>query len=181
VLNLLLIVVTFGFAAPIVWLVYGLMGNEIHRNALYKKGYLTRAQWDERNPSRRIADAAAKTLEREAAAAAATKAAQAALTSRPQVSVADEIRKLADLRLGGFLTDDEFAQQKAALLGGRAVSSTPEFRASVNGGGNGQSSPDLLAKYGISFDGNKYRYTTCRFDSPAEALAYAQMVEPKQA
>jgi len=37
-------------------------------------------------------------------------------TSSPLL-VADEIKKLADLRTAGILTDEEFAQQKARLLG----------------------------------------------------------------
>jgi hypothetical protein len=36
--------------------------------------------------------------------------------SSAHVGVADEIRKLADLRDDGLLTDDEFAQQKRRLL-----------------------------------------------------------------
>ena len=36
----------------------------------------------------------------------------------PQVSVADELTKLIDLREKGFLTDDEYSAQKARLLGG---------------------------------------------------------------
>lgn len=37
--------------------------------------------------------------------------------AQPQVSVADELSKLAQLRDQGILTDDEFAAQKAKLLG----------------------------------------------------------------
>jgi Short C-terminal domain len=36
----------------------------------------------------------------------------------PPVSVADEIKKLGELRSQGLLTDEEFAAQKARLLGG---------------------------------------------------------------
>ena len=36
----------------------------------------------------------------------------------PPASVADEIKKLGELRLQGLLTDEEFAAQKARLLGG---------------------------------------------------------------
>ncbi len=35
---------------------------------------------------------------------------------------------------------------------------------------------ELMAKYGIAYDGRRYRYTTCRFDSPGEAIRYAQSV-----
>lgn len=34
----------------------------------------------------------------------------------PTISVADELKKLAELRDAGILTDDEFAVQKAAIL-----------------------------------------------------------------
>ncbi len=36
----------------------------------------------------------------------------------PTTSIADEIKKLGALRSQGLLTDDEFAAQKAKLLGG---------------------------------------------------------------
>lgn len=35
----------------------------------------------------------------------------------PQIDVADQLRKLADLREQGTLSDEEFAAQKAKLLG----------------------------------------------------------------
>jgi hypothetical protein len=43
----------------------------------------------------------------------------------PQPSVGDEIGKLAALRDTGALTDAEFAQQKARLLGGAATAPAP--------------------------------------------------------
>jgi hypothetical protein len=39
-----------------------------------------------------------------------------AQTVTPQVSVADELAKLAQLKEAGVLTDEEFAAQKARLL-----------------------------------------------------------------
>lgn len=39
-----------------------------------------------------------------------------AVAQLSRASVADEIKKLAELRVGGVLTDEEFAQQKARLL-----------------------------------------------------------------
>jgi Short C-terminal domain len=39
------------------------------------------------------------------------------ITAAPALDVADQIRKLAQLRDRGILTDDEFAAQKAKLLG----------------------------------------------------------------
>jgi hypothetical protein len=41
----------------------------------------------------------------------------ASSASHPQLSLADELAKLAQLRDQGVLTDDEFATQKARLLG----------------------------------------------------------------
>jgi Short C-terminal domain/Phospholipase_D-nuclease N-terminal len=43
----------------------------------------------------------------------------------PQPSVGDELGKLAALRDSGVLTDAEFAQQKARLLGGGGSAPTP--------------------------------------------------------
>jgi hypothetical protein len=38
-------------------------------------------------------------------------------SAEPQPDLADQLRKLADLRDAGILTDEEFAAQKAKLLG----------------------------------------------------------------
>ena len=119
VINLLAIVITFGFAAPIVWIAYGIMGNEIHKKSLLKKGYLTDAQWNARNPEQ-MDGLAPRILVRETNEMAAL---QASLAPKPPASVADELRKLADLRKDGVLTEEEFAQQKGALLG-QAMSSS---------------------------------------------------------
>jgi DNA-directed RNA polymerase subunit RPC12/RpoP len=54
-----------------------------------------------------------KLYEREQAELAASVAAAAS----PPTSVADELKKLIDLRDTGTLTEDEFAHQKALLLG----------------------------------------------------------------
>jgi hypothetical protein len=43
-------------------------------------------------------------------------AAPAPAGAAPAVDVADQLRKLAELRDQGVLTDDEFAAQKAKLL-----------------------------------------------------------------
>jgi hypothetical protein len=42
---------------------------------------------------------------------------QAAPVSTPNALIADELRKLADLRAEGVLTEEEFAAQKTRLLG----------------------------------------------------------------
>jgi Short C-terminal domain len=49
--------------------------------------------------------------------AAPVPAGPAAPAAPPPASVADEIRKLAELRDAGVLTDAEFAAQKSRLLG----------------------------------------------------------------
>ena len=40
----------------------------------------------------------------------------------------------------------------------------------------GRSNAELMAKYGITYDGKHYRYSTMRFGSPLEAIQYAQSV-----
>jgi hypothetical protein len=51
-----------------------------------------------------------------AGAAFGAPAPAAAPPAAPQPDLADQLRKLADLRDAGVLTDDEFAAQKAKLL-----------------------------------------------------------------
>lgn len=53
------------------------------------------------------------------------KAAAPASTLAPGTSLADEIRKLAQLRDEGLLTVDEFNEQKARLLGAKAAPTEP--------------------------------------------------------
>jgi hypothetical protein len=53
----------------------------------------------------------------EADRAAHAQAARPAALTAPTVSVAEELTKLAGLRDAGVLTEDEFATQKARLLG----------------------------------------------------------------
>jgi hypothetical protein len=56
-------------------------------------------------------------LLRAAAAGAAPPAAPAAPAAPPQSDVIGQLQQLAQLRDQGVLTDDEFAAQKARLLG----------------------------------------------------------------
>ncbi len=94
VVNLLVLIVTAGFAAPVVWIVYGFIGNGAHKNSLLKKGYLSEAQRDNKTeapPARSVSLSPAK-------------------------SKIDQLQDLASLREKGHLTDDEFASQKAKLL-----------------------------------------------------------------
>lgn len=96
VINLIIVLATAGFAAPIVWIVYGFIGNGAHKKSLLKKGYLTSSQWE----SQRVrTDGAAP---------------------QPKTSHNDHIaqlRELAELREKGFLTEAEFSAQKAKVLG----------------------------------------------------------------
>ena len=92
-ISLFALIITAGFAAPIVWIVYGFIGNDVYKNALLKKGYLTTEQWENQrtptpvpsNPSRKDHLA--------------------------------QLRELAELRDKGILTEDEFNKQKEKLLG----------------------------------------------------------------
>lgn len=54
--------------------------------------------------------------EKQVAALQAIAGNPAAPVTSPAVSVADEIAKLGDLKERGLLTDEEFVQQKAAIL-----------------------------------------------------------------
>jgi hypothetical protein len=94
-INVVLLVVTAGFAAPIIWIVYGAIGNGAHKNALLKKGYLTSEQWSERSGQGKSVPAGVGVAPKDAAT---------------------QLREFADLRDRGVLTDEEFAQQKAKLL-----------------------------------------------------------------
>ena len=49
-INLVVLVLSAGFAAPIVWIIYGFIGNGAHKSSLLKKGYFTNNQWDARCP-----------------------------------------------------------------------------------------------------------------------------------
>lgn len=96
-ITLLVIIVTAGFAGPIIWIVYAIKGNELHKSSLLKKGYLTEDQWRQKEQR------------------ATPTAPRAAM--QPQRDHAAQLRDLADLRDKGVLTEAEFAAQKAKLLG----------------------------------------------------------------
>jgi hypothetical protein len=92
IIYILAALVTVGWGAPLLWFVYGFMGNGLHRSDLLKKGYLTSAQ------------------------AAVPKE---ATTAAPSMSPGDPIQRLkdlADLRDRGALTDAEFQTQKAKIV-----------------------------------------------------------------
>ncbi len=94
-INLVILIVTGGFAAPIVWIAYGFIGNDAHKKHLLEKGYLTSEQWENRS----------------AASAPTSPASSDGL--RDHVA---QLRELAELRDKGVLTEEEFSKQKAKLL-----------------------------------------------------------------
>lgn len=97
----LVCIFTAGWAAPIIWIVYGANGNRWHRERLLSMGYLTQAQFEQKQ-------ADAKQLR-------ATTAPPA--SPAPQVDVVERLSGLARLKEQGHLTEDEFAAQKRLLLG----------------------------------------------------------------
>ncbi len=105
-ITLLLIVLSGGFAAPIIWIVYGFIGNGLHKSSLLKKGYLTGEQW------RRRDQASAPT-----AAPAAIPAPQPVPQPAAPRDHVTQLKELAELRDRGMLTEEEFAAHKAKLLG----------------------------------------------------------------
>jgi hypothetical protein len=48
-INLILLIISAGFLAPIIWIAYGFIGNGSHKSALLRKGYLSAAQWQSRS------------------------------------------------------------------------------------------------------------------------------------
>lgn len=101
IVCLVLLFVTAGFAAIPIWIFYGGMGNSFHKKALFSKGYLTRAQYDQRQGNS-TSSSAAGTESRNTAAS--------------HLSVADELAKLVQLRDSGALSEIEFSEQKQKLL-----------------------------------------------------------------
>ena len=95
-INLVLIVVTAGFASPIIWIVYGFIGNGAHKSSLLKKGYLTKEQWSKKeNPQ-------------------STAPRTPLLNSRDQMT---QLKDLVELKEKGFITQAEFTLQKSKILG----------------------------------------------------------------
>jgi hypothetical protein len=94
-INLVIILGTAGVAAPIVWIVYGFIGNGAYKKSLLKKGYLTKDQWERRNSSFSSVQNP---------------------NTQSQRDSATQLRDLAELRAQGVLTEDEFLKQKAKLL-----------------------------------------------------------------
>lgn len=100
----LVVLVTAGIAAPVLWIVYACIGNRLHKNALVKKGYLTEYQWH------------AKAHPQQPAVVVSSAHAPAQLPLSSQKDTVTQLRELADLKEAGVLTEEEFQQQKAKLL-----------------------------------------------------------------
>lgn len=101
IVCLVLLFSTAGVAAIPIWIFYGCMGNSFHRKALLSRGYLTQAQYRQRQET----PATIKNADRE-------------LTNYalPNPGIADELTKLVKLRDVGALTELEFSAQKQKLL-----------------------------------------------------------------
>jgi len=95
VINLVILICTAGFAAPVVWIVYGFIGNGAHKASLIKKGYMTESQWASKEKT--------------------TVSAPLPPTPAPRDRVA-QLKELAELRDRGILNEEEFTRQKASLL-----------------------------------------------------------------
>lgn len=94
-INLVILFVTAGFAAPIVWIVYGFIGNGAHKSSLLKKGYLTEEQWSKKEGSPSVAQPSPRS------------------TAKDHLT---QLKELAELKEKGFLTEEEFSLQKAKIL-----------------------------------------------------------------
>ena len=97
VISFIISIVTAGFAVPVLWVVYGFMGNGLHKKSLLKKGYLTENQYQQSRNS----------------------AVNSTRNQAPPKSASDSIERLtalAKLKESGALTQEEFDTQKMKLL-----------------------------------------------------------------
>ena len=101
VINILILILTAGFGAIILWIFYGIAGNSIYTKSLLRKGYLTGQQYAERRRTDSTLQSSSSNVDR---------------TVRPINTVADQIEQLARLKNAGALTEDEFNDQKRKLL-----------------------------------------------------------------
>ncbi len=98
----LIAICTVGWAAPVLWFVYGFKGNEWHRDKLIKEGYLSEEQWADARDAR-----------------AKPRVTTQVVVSPPSAptDVIDKLTQLGKLRDTGVLSEDEFLAQKRALIG----------------------------------------------------------------
>ena len=97
-ISLILLLITAGFAAPIIWIVYGFIGNGAHKNKLLSKGYLTIDQWKRKTELEERPQRSNSAVE---------------VSEKDPVS---KLRELVELKEKGFLTEEEFSVQKAKIL-----------------------------------------------------------------
>ena len=95
-INFVLIIITAGFAAPVIWLVYGFIGNKAYKSSLLKKGYLNREQWEKKE---KISDLVGDNF----------------LSAHKKDSIT-QLKELAELRDKGILTNEEFIKQKDKII-----------------------------------------------------------------
>ncbi len=88
VICLVILIITAGYTAPIIWVVYAFIGNDEHYNLLLKKGYLTEKQWQRKEGS----------------------------VPTETTNIADELIKLRTLTDSGALSEEEFTNAKQKLL-----------------------------------------------------------------
>ena len=98
VIAIIISIVTAGFAVPVLWIVYGFMGNGLHKSSLLKKGYLTEGQ--SQTVRKSTPNAPLNTV-----------------TSRPADDSIERLTALAKLKDSGALTQQEFEEQKRKILG----------------------------------------------------------------
>ncbi|MDD2880446.1 MAG: SHOCT domain-containing protein [Rhodoferax sp.] len=98
VISIIISIVTAGFAIPVLWIVYGFMGNELHKKSLLKKGYLTKSQHESSQKS-------------------TSNSTISQASPHPSSDSIDRLTALAKLRESGALTQEEFDTQKGTILG----------------------------------------------------------------
>ena len=98
VISILISVVTAGFGVPVLWIVYGFIGNGLHRKSLVKKGYLNERQYQ------KSSNFEAQEPRKQS-------------SQKSESDVVEKLTALAKLKESGALTQDEFEAQKARLLG----------------------------------------------------------------
>lgn len=94
-IALILALCTFGLS----WFVFPFFANEQHAKSLMAKGYLTEQQWSQKQGR-----------------SEGTRTTAGGTNQKASARVADELTKLAQLKVQGILTEDEFNAQKAKLL-----------------------------------------------------------------
>jgi hypothetical protein len=136
-ISLAIVIATAGFAAPVVWIVYGFIGNDVHKKSLLKKGYLTNEQWTTRDQKM-----------------------NAPFSNTPQKDNLTKLKELGELREKGVLTEDEFNQQKQLIISGSVVASQMQeegTRTLTQGQSNSITSPWDYARASATLENAGYQ------------------------